>query len=405
MQMKITKDKTRFKVLACGRRWGKTRMCSQIAIEKGFKGKRVWWVAPTYQVARLGWREVVGVVSQFPTPVTVKEGAMVVEFKSGGFIAFKSADAPDNLRGEGLDYLIMDEADFVKGEVWEQVLRPALSDRKGGAIFISTPKVENGWFHKMFKKGQTGEDPEIKSWQFSSYDNPFMDPKELNKIREDTPSITFRQEYMAEFIGAVGARVQAAWLKYEDVPTPESRKGWKIALGADLAISEKSTADYTAVAVMGRSLDGIIHVLEVARDRLSFAEQIKFIKRIADKWDVDYIGIEDVAYQRALIQQLSTATSYPVRGVKRSTDKIAFFAPVEARYELGQVIHVRGLLPFFENELLAFPNGEHDDSVDALSIAFTMLKQAPVLNALAMSPVVNSYENGSPWGFGKRPVF
>jgi hypothetical protein len=80
-------------------------------------------------VARIGWREATNIVTQFPMPINVKEGFLTIEFPSGGSIAFKSADSPDNLRGEGLDYLIVDEADFIKAEVWEQILRPSLSDR------------------------------------------------------------------------------------------------------------------------------------------------------------------------------------------------------------------------------------------------------------------------------------
>lgn len=160
LQQEVVDSTARFKVVAAGRRAGKTRMCSLIAIERAFRGGRVFWVAPTYQVARIGWREATNVVTQFPMPINVKEGFLTIEFPSGGSIAFKSADSPDNLRGEGLDYLIVDEADFIKAEVWEQILRPSLSDRKGGAIFISTPKVEGGWFHKLFLKGQSGADPD-----------------------------------------------------------------------------------------------------------------------------------------------------------------------------------------------------------------------------------------------------
>lgn len=353
----------------------------------------MWWIAPTYQVSKLGWREVTGAVSQFPVPTNVKETTMTVEFPySGGSISFKSADSPDNLRGEGLDYIIMDEADFVKADVWEQILRPALADRKGGAIFISTPKVENGWFHKLFKRGQTGEDPEIKSWSFSSYTNPYIDPKEIDSARENMPSIVFRQEFLAEFIGAQGARVKAEWLQFED--TPFDRPGWKVALGVDLAISQKTTADYTALVVLGRDPHGILHIMDARRDRLSFASQIDFIKAMAEKWQPDVIAIEDVMYQRAMVQTISAATSFAVRGVKVTTDKIARFSPVEARYENKQVYHSRNLPNYFELELLSFPAGEHDDLVDALSHAFKALRDPQAMQTRPIAPVVFDKTDG-----------
>lgn len=401
LQMQVVKDPHRFKVLACGRRWGKTRMCSLIAIERAFAGKRVWWIGPTYQVARIGWREVTTIVSQFPVPIAVREGSLTVEFPSGGFVAFKSADAPDNLRGEGLDYLIMDEADFVKRDVWEQILRPSLADRKGGAIFISTPKVEGGWFHKMFLKGQK-DDPETKSWQFSSYTNPFLDPKEIDSSREDLPSMVFRQEFLAEFLSSEGARVKQEWIKYEETPPKQLRPNWKIAIGVDLAISEKTTADFTAVAVLGRSPEGIVHVMDIRRERTSFASQVELIKSMASKWEPDVIGIESTAYQRAMVQAISAATTYTVRGIKTTKDKITNFSPLEARYEHGQVYHSRNLPPYFEQELLSFPNGEHDDMVDACRLAFEALKTLPMTGGSGVIAPIVSEKNDGFKHIGKR---
>lgn len=386
--MQVVKDPHRFKVIAAGRRFGKTKLCALVAIERAFNGKRVWWIGPTYQVARIGWREVIGVVTQLPMPVSIKEGFLTIEFPNGGFIAFKSADSPDNLRGEGLDLIIMDEADFVKADVWEQILRPSLSDRKGGAIFISTPKVEGGWFHKLFLKGESGKDPEVKSWHFTSYDNPFLDPVEIDSSKEDLPSIVFRQEFLAEFIGSEGARVKAEWIKYEDTLPKQLRTGWRVAIGVDLAISEKSSADYTALAVIGRSPDGAVHVLDIRRDRTSFASQIEMIKTMANKWQPDVIGIESTAYQRAMVQSISAETSYNVRGIKTTKDKVTNFAPLEARYEHGQVYHSRDLPPYFEQELLAFPHGIHDDMVDACRLAFEALKNMPVGQSNVILPVV-----------------
>lgn len=385
LQQEVVDSPARFKVVAAGRRAGKTRMCSLIAIDRAFRGGRVFWVAPTYQVARIGWREATNIVTQFPVPVVIREGFLTIEFPSGGSIAFKSADSPDNLRGEGLDYLVVDEADFVRPEVWEQILRPALSDRKGGAIFISTPKVEGSWFHKLFLKGQSGADPDTKSWHFSTYNNPFIDPKEIDRSKEELPSIVFRQEYLAEFVGATGARIKSEWLKYDDTT---SGPGWRVALGVDLAISEKSSADYTAVAVLGRDPSGVVHVLDIKRDRLSFAKQVDLIKSIAEKWQPAVIGIEDVAYQKAMVQTISAQTSFVVRGIRSTKDKISSFAPLEARYECGQVVHVRGLPDWFEQELLAFPHGVHDDCVDACRLAFQALNTSTMQSSPMISPLM-----------------
>jgi predicted phage terminase large subunit-like protein len=147
-----------------------------------------------------------------------------------------------------------------------------------------------------------------------------------------------------------------------------------IALGVDLAISEKASADWTAACVMGRDDKGDVHILEVQRVRTSFRQQQEFIKQLAAKWNPHIIGIEDVAYQKSMVQEISATTTYRVVGVKPDRDKIARFAPLESRYELGQVWHVQGLIPEFERELLSFgAEVDHDDMVDAMSIAWAAL--------------------------------
>ena len=158
LQKYILEDKTRFKVLACGRRFGKTRLCAVEAFRTASKCKKVWWVGPVYSVSMIGWRLLLMMVRQLPKEmgITINVADKTILWPNGGLISFKSGDHPENLRGEGLDLLIMDEADFCKEMVWTEVLRPALADRKGRAIFISTPYIEGGWFHKLYMSGYRG---------------------------------------------------------------------------------------------------------------------------------------------------------------------------------------------------------------------------------------------------------
>jgi predicted phage terminase large subunit-like protein len=345
-------------------------MCIAIAMDKALHGKRVWWIAPTYSVAGIAWAQLKGALSGFPKSMyEIHEADRTVLFANHGFITFKSAERPENLRGESLSYAVFDEADFISETVWVDSIRPALADQKGGAIFISTPFIENGWFHKLWKSGNSGNDSEIKSWQFSSYTNPFLDPKELDSAKENLSSLSFRREFMAEFVGAAGARIKREWLQYFD----KQSERLDIVLGVDLAISEKTDADYTAACVLGRAPDGIIYVLAVERMRGSFGEQQIFIKHLAERWKPRLVAVEQVAYQAVMIQQLQATTKLAVRGFKTTKDKITRFAPLEARFEHGQVLLSRDLPGYFESELLEFPVSEHDDCVDSMSIAWEAL--------------------------------
>lgn len=384
LQEEVVHDTTRFKILCCGRRWGKTKMCAAIAVQKALDGKRVWWMAPNYETTDLGWREVIALVHQLPFQCREKASSpKEIHFPNGGFIKFRSADS--FARGEGLDYLIVDEADFIDGEgdigaknsgkIWNEILRPSLMDRKGSAIFITTPNIENGWIHRMFETGESGKDPQFKSWRFSSYTNPFLDSAEIDAMKVDMPSIVFRREVMAEFVSTAGARIRREWLtdRYLDNLTEDDLKGMWVSIGIDLAISTKTTADYTSYAVLARDVNGYVYVLDVQRARLTFKQQIDFLKQALARWNPQTVGVESVGYQEAMVEELSLGTNFTVLPVKVTKDKVTRFAAMEARYERREVYHLRGIPPEFESELFGFPNSEHDDQIDAISCAWAVL--------------------------------
>lgn len=368
-QAEVARHPARFRVLVCGRRWGKTRLGVVLALESALGGGRVWWVAPIYAQSLIAWRLLVPMARQIPG-ATVRESEHSIRLPGGGEVWCKSADNPDSLRGEGLDLLVMDEADFVAESVWTEALRATLSDRRGRALFISSPRVEGGWFHRLFLDGQKAAG-EVASWRFPSDTNPHLHPDEIDAARASMPSIVFRREFGAEFVSAAGARVQRAWIRTGS-PPPDL----EVVIGVDLAISQRDGADWTAAAVLGRAPDGTLWVLAVERVRASFHQVLGFITAMADRWHPTAIGVEVVQYQAAVVQELLRTTTLPVREVRPDRDKVTRFQPLEARYEQGLVRHTPDLDPAFERELLGFPVGEHDDQVDALSCAWTVLGAA-----------------------------
>lgn len=351
-------------------------MCAIIALQKASLGKRVWWIGPTYDVSMIGFREAKSIAERSANPI-IREGApKSIEYTdSGGSITFKSADS-ESLRGDSLDFVVFDEADFMPESVWTDEIRPALADRKGSAIFCSTPRIENGWFHRLYNEGLSGKNPEIKSWHFTSYDNPYLDPKEIDAARENLSAIAFRREMLSEFVSASGARIKKEWLQYFD----DNPSDLEISMGVDLAISTKSTADYTAIAVLGRDSEGMIHVLDAQRDRLSFSEQQKFITRLAEKWHPSVIAVESVAYQAVMVQELSQHTLLNVRGISVSKDKVTRFAPIESRFENRKIWLSRDLPAAYIDEICSFPLSRWDDQVDATSLAFSALGQASAIS-------------------------
>lgn len=207
----VLHDPHRFRVVVAGRRWGKTQT-SRIAILIAAAAKKnqiVWYVSPTYSMSRQNfWGPLKAAIPRaWIKKNGINETRMEIQLINGSIIALKGADNPDSLRGIGLDFLVMDEAQDIKQETWEEVLRPTLSTTGGRALFIGTPKSFN-WFYDLWQNGQRGEyykDPDTKklvrndwkSWQFPSRTSPFIPPAEIEAARRDMDVKSFRQEFEA----------------------------------------------------------------------------------------------------------------------------------------------------------------------------------------------------------------
>jgi predicted phage terminase large subunit-like protein len=300
----------------------------------------------------------------------VQSPAPRIELITGAVIDYWTLDDPSTVaRGRKYSRVVIDEAAMARHleQAWTEAIRPTLTDYKGDAFFLSTPKGSN-YFKTLFDMSATDDD--WMAWQMPTTSNPWIDSAEVEKAGESLPSIAYRQEYLAEFVDAAGARIKREWIRYGDCP-----ESLPVYLGVDLAISTKAEADYTAVAALSRGTDGTIYVRDVARTRSDFASVLRFVEAMAAKWNPTLIGIEQVQYQAAVVQELLRRTKLPVRGIRPDRDKVTRFAPLEARYEQGQVIHCQGLPAYFEDELLSFPVGRHDDVVDATAYAWLMLGQ------------------------------
>ena len=198
----IAKDRHRFRVLCAGRRFGKTTL--SVEEIKGMAVTRtcnIAYIAPTYQQARdIAWamlkKELLPVIKN------VNESRLEVtiynKVNTESTIFLRGWESIETLRGQKFDFLIIDEVAMMRNfeEHWQEVLRPTLTDTKGEAIFISTPKGFNH-FYTLFNKQDTDED--YKSFNFTSYDNPFLPVEEIDKAKEELTEDRFAQEYLADF--------------------------------------------------------------------------------------------------------------------------------------------------------------------------------------------------------------
>jgi predicted phage terminase large subunit-like protein len=266
----------------------------------------------------------------------------------------------DAARGNKYARVLVDEAAHSTDleYAWKMVIRPTLMDYKGDAYFGSTPNGKN--FYYILEQNAASQ-PDWYCQHGTTYDNPYIETAEVDAYKNSMASAEYQQEILAEYIDMAGARVKREWLRYIDT-IPE---GCTIYVGVDLAISQREEADYTAIVVTAHHPDGTIYVPYAIRRKATFHETLQLIKSVADQWRPSMIAIESVAYQQSVIQELIRTTNLPVQGVNVVRDKISRFFPVEGKIEHGHVVLSRSLDPAFESELLSFPQGEHDDYVDA----------------------------------------
>jgi phage FluMu gp28-like protein len=191
----------------------------------------------------MAWRELTALARQIPGH-QVRESDRRILVPGGGEIAVKSADAPDSLRGEGLDFVVVDEAAYIDERVWTDALRPALSDRKGAALLISTPFGFN-WFHALYMRGQEGRE-DWQSWQYPTSDNPLIAPEEITAARESLPERTFAQEYLASFVDDAGSVFRNVRACATATPQRAALRDHSYIFGVDWARSN----DYTVIAVI-----------------------------------------------------------------------------------------------------------------------------------------------------------
>ena len=205
-QTEVWTSPARFRIVGCGRRFGKTHfgVLEIIAHSLAVTGAIAWWVSPTHDQSDIAWRMFLDAVPMGLVDINLTK--KIATFRhNGSRIQFKSADRDKNLRGEGLTFLVIDEAAFLKESAWYGSLRPSLSDRKGGALLIGTFDGTENYFYTEYEAGQDPYDVETDSWRFPTSANPYIDPEEIEAARRKMPAEEFAQEYLADPMSFVGA--------------------------------------------------------------------------------------------------------------------------------------------------------------------------------------------------------
>ena len=379
-QQEVYGDNTRFKVVAAGRRCGKSRLAAWAMIIRALSTPRVdvFYVAPTQGQARdIMW----SVMEDLAHPVISSKHVNNMQFKlaNGSRISLKGADRPDTMRGVSLEFLVMDEYADMKPVVWEEILRPALADRKGDALFIGTPKGHNH-FYELYQYALTEDDPSYTAWHFTSYDNPLLDPEEIDLAKKSMSSYAFRQEFMASF-EALGSEIfKEDWIEFVEEEPSDGDYYISIDLAgfsdiAKASNSKQKKLDQTAISVVKASPQGW-WVADIIYGRWDVKKTARKIFDAVEEYRPISIGIEKGALKNAVLPYLTDLMKERNRyfrveelthGNQRKVDRIVW--ALQGRFEHGRIELNKGNWNTeFCDQLFQFPNPlVHDDLIDSLA--------------------------------------
>jgi len=374
LQLRIATDEARFRVVCAGRRTGKSTLAVAVAVHAGLAGRRVWWVAPDYKASNVGWREIRALSVQVPG-ATVRETDRRVSYPGGGWIEIRSADDPQSLRSEGLDLVVIDEAAFVSEVAWNEALRPALADRRGKALFISTPKGRN-WFWRAYQRGIDPLECEWQSWHAPTSANPFLPPGEIEAMRQGMPERTFRQEVMAEFLedgAGVFRNVRASATAHpQDIPHPSH----SYVFGVDWGKQDDWTV-ITVIDVFSRE------VVKLERfNRIDYAVQRGRLGALAERFHPTTIVAERNSIGEPIIEELERSGLPLSPFTTTNASKAQAIDALTLALERGELRLLDdpvllAEMEAFESERLpsgmlryAAPEGGHDDCVMSLALAW-----------------------------------
>jgi phage terminase large subunit-like protein len=349
--------------------------------EKG----HVFYVAPTQGQARdIMWQALLELAH--PVIKNSHINNLQITLINGATISLKGADRPETMRGVSLKYLVLDEYADIKPDVWEQILRPALADQKGHALFIGTPMGRNH-FYELYKYADLSKDTDYKAWHKTSYDNPVLDPKEIDSAKKSMSSYAFRQEFLASFEALGSEMFKEEWVKFSDTP-----KDGDYYIAVDLAgfedvgkaKSKNSRLDETAITVVKVSPEGW-HIENIIHGRWDLNQTaMKVFNAVRDYQPIS-VGIEKGISRQAVMSPLMDMMKRHnfffrieelTHGNKKKVDRIMW--ALQGRFENGFVTLGKG--PWnerFMDQLFQFPDPlTHDDLIDSLAYIDQLAKVA-----------------------------
>jgi len=357
-QTKILESTARFRVVMCGRRFGKSELSQVEIISNALQGMNVAYITPTYKLAKTFFEKLTQCV-----PFENNKSDLTIHFPNGGTVEFFTGERLDNLRGRKFHLVVIDEASFISDlqDGWLNSIRPTLTDFQGRALFLSTPRGKN-YFYSLYMKGGQRD---WESFKFTTYDNPYILTSEINDAKAQLPNTVFEQEYMANPMENAANPFGA---EHITKCTCSLSLNEPMFYGIDLAKS----FDWTVI--IGLDSEGkVCHFDRFQKDWLQTKETIKQIRKHKHIF-IDSTGVGD-----AIVEDLQKYFNDMTGFKYTSTSKQQLMESLASSIHKKEIGFPEGAI---KDELEIFeylftstgvrysaPAGFHDDCVNALALA------------------------------------
>lgn len=335
-----------------------------------------WWVAPIYRQAKIAYR----MMRKALADVTVRHSdtELRLELINGSIIECRSADNPDNLRGEGIYFMVLEEAAMLPSKLWYEVLRPMLSGTNGRAVFISTPRGRN-WFYDVYVRGQDPLYPDWWSITLPTSENPFIPASEIEEARRDLPEDVFRQEYLAAFLAEsagvfrnIDACIYGPYTELPYNPRHSYMMGWDVAKYQDFSVITVMDATIMQVVYWWRS------------NHIDYTFQLSQVATVAKRYAA-YVLMDVTGVGNPLLEQLqkthglgnmaegflftNTSKKILVEDLALGFQNVALHIP-QIEVMIAEIRQTEYKFTPTRQIYYGAPDGAHDDCMISLALAY-----------------------------------
>lgn len=357
-QQVILDSSSRFRVVMCGRRFGKSELSQIEIIRKALYGQSVAYITPTYKLAKTFFDKLANAV-----PFESNRSDLTIKFPNGGSVEFYTGERLDNLRGRKFHFVVIDEASFIPHleDGWLNSIRPTLTDYKGGALFLSTPRGRNFFYSLFMKDGET----DWQSFKYTTYDNPYIDPKEVDDARMQLPAIVFEQEYMANPAENIANPFGSVHIQQCVYPLSTEQP---VVFGIDLAKS----IDWTCIIGLDK-LGSVCYFDRFQKDWKHTKDTIRLLPRIPIL--LDSTGVGDPIFEDLQREGLAV-TGLKFTSISKQQLMEGLASAIQQRLVTIPEGRIVEELEVFEYQYskqgvkYSAPDGFHDDCVMALGLAW-----------------------------------